>query len=117
MQKILIKGGRIIDGSGKRGFEGDVLISGDRIEFVGNADEKRAADAVVADAVEIDASGLVVAPGFIDIHAHADFALLQNGAASHKIMQGVTTEIVGNCGTGPAPANEAVKEYFESFLQ
>jgi N-acyl-D-amino-acid deacylase len=112
MQKILIKGGTIFDGSGKPGFEADVLISGERIRSVGKTDTGDAADAVV-----IDATGLAVAPGFIDIHAHADFALLQNGAASHKIMQGVTTEIIGNCGTGPTPANEAVKEYFESFLQ
>lgn len=112
MGKILIKGGLVIDGSGKRGFEADVLISGQKIHAVGNLEAEETADAEV-----IDASGLVVSPGFIDIHAHADFALLQNGAASHKIMQGVTTEIVGNCGTGPAPANDAVKEYFDSFLQ
>jgi N-acyl-D-amino-acid deacylase len=112
MQRILVKGGDIVDGSGKPAFRGDVLIAGDRIESVGKSDTQESADVEV-----IDASGLVIAPGFIDIHAHADFALLQNGAASHKIMQGVTTEIIGNCGTGPAPANEAVKEYFESFLQ
>jgi len=112
MGKIAIKGGRVVDGSGKPGFEADVMVSGERIERVGRLGEKELSGADV-----IDATGLVVAPGFIDIHAHADFALLQNGAASHKIMQGVTTEIIGNCGTGPTPANEAVKEYFESFLQ
>ena len=112
MGKILIKGGTVVDGSGKPGVEADVLISGNKIETVGKSGEMDATGAEV-----IDASDLVVSPGFIDIHAHADFALLQNGAASHKIMQGVTTEIIGNCGMGPAPANEAVKEYFDGFLQ
>ena len=112
MAKLAIKGGTVIDGSGKPGFEADVLVSGEKIEAVGRAGERD-----ISGAETIDASGLVVAPGFIDIHAHADFALLQNGAASHKIMQGVTTEIIGNCGMGPAPANEEVKEYFENFLR
>ena len=112
MAKLAIKGGRVIDGSGKPGFEADVLISGEKIEAVGQAGERD-----ISGAETIDASGLVVAPGFIDIHAHADFALLQDGLASQKIMQGVTTEIIGNCGMGPAPANEEVKEYFENFLQ
>jgi N-acyl-D-amino-acid deacylase len=110
MGKILIKGGSVIDGSGKRAFDADVLIDGDRIAAIGKIE-------LESDAEVIDATGLTVAPGFLDIHAHADFALLQKGSASQKIMQGVTTEVIGNCGIGAAPANDAVKEYFDGFLQ
>jgi N-acyl-D-amino-acid deacylase len=112
MEQIAIINGRLIDGSGKPGIEADVLIAGDRIRAVGRIEEKEARASEV-----IDATGLTVTPGFIDIHAHADFALLQNGLAPHKINQGVTTEIIGNCGTGPTPANEQVKQYFDTFLK
>ena len=112
MGQIAIINGQVMDGSGKPGYQADVLVKDDRIVSIGKIEE----EALSASEV-IDAGGLVVAPGFIDIHAHADFALLQDGAASHKIMQGVTTEIIGNCGTGPVPANDDVKQYFDTFLQ
>jgi len=112
MREIAIVNGRVVDGSGKPAWQADVLISNDRITRVGRIGKDELSDAHV-----IDAAGLVVAPGFIDIHAHADFALLQNGLAPHKINQGVTTEIIGNCGTGPTPANAEVKQYFDSFLR
>ena len=112
MQETAIVNGHVIDGSGRPGFQADVLISNEKIKRVGRFDTDEISEARV-----IDATGLVVAPGFIDIHAHADFALLQNGLAPHKINQGVTTEIIGNCGTGPAPANAEVKQYFDNFLR
>lgn len=112
MAQVAIINGTVVDGSGKPGVRADVLISGDRIKVLGHISEP----AIHASQV-IDASGLIVAPGFIDIHAHADFALLQNGLAPHKINQGVTTEIIGNCGTGPTPANAEVKQYFDTFLK
>jgi N-acyl-D-amino-acid deacylase len=80
-QKALVNG-RVVDGSGSPGYQADVLISDDKIELVGRIDRNDIAPADI-----IDAAGLVVAPGFIDIHAHADFALLQNGLAPHKINQ------------------------------
>ncbi len=67
----------------------------------------------------IDASGMVVCPGFIDIHSHSDINLLANPLAESKIRQGVTTELVGNCGGSPAPAigmaREALVDYGKPF--
>ena len=84
---LVIRHGRVVDGTGNPWFEADVAVSGDRIVAIGRplAGGKR----------EIDARGLVVAPGFIDIHSHSDFLLLEDGHAQSKIRQGVTTEILG----------------------
>ncbi len=106
---VIIRNGTIVDGSGRKGFAGDVGIAGERIVTVG----KVPGDAPLV----VDAAGMVVAPGFVDMHAHSDFALLKNPAASEKIMQGVTTNVIGNCGMSPAPANERVRQYFEGFLR
>ena len=84
---LVIHHGKIVDGSGNPWFYGDVAIKGDRITAVGR---------VAGDAVRvIDATGLVVAPGFIDMHSHSDWTLLEDGSAQSKIRQGVTTEIIG----------------------
>ncbi len=106
---IIIRNGTIIDGSGTKGFLGDVGIKGRRLAKVGEVGD----DAPIV----IDATGMVVAPGFVDIHAHSDFALLNNPGASEKLMQGVTTNVIGNCGLSPAPANEKVMQYFDLFLK
>src|SRR5436309_4004145 len=83
----MIRHGKIVDGSGNPWFYGDVAIKGDRIVGVGR---------VRGDAKQvIDATGLVVAPGFIDMHSHSDWVLLEDGNAQSKIHQGVTTEIIG----------------------
>ena len=85
---ILIRQGRIVDGTGNPWFVGDVAVRGDRVVAIGRnlkATAKR----------EIDARGLVVAPGFIDMHSHSDFLLLEDGNAQSKIRQGVTTEVLG----------------------
>ncbi|HUS35427.1 MAG TPA: amidohydrolase family protein, partial [Verrucomicrobiae bacterium] len=84
---VVIRNGRVMDGSGNPWFYGDVAISGDRIVGVGpvGGDAKRT----------IDATGLVVAPGFIDMHSHSDWTLLEDGDAQSKIRQGVTTEVLG----------------------
>ncbi len=86
---LLIRGGTIIDGTGNPWFEGDVAIRGDRIAALGHLAREAAAHRV------IDAHGLVVAPGFIDMHSHSDMTLLQDGDAPSKIHDGVTTEILG----------------------
>ena len=94
---VLIRGGKIVDGTGNPWFEGDVAIRGDRIEAVGSPGPQVAAHHV------IDATNLVVAPGFIDIHSHSDMTLLEDGSAQSKIRQGVTTEILGeDTSAGPA---------------
>jgi N-acyl-D-aspartate/D-glutamate deacylase len=85
---VVIRHGKIVDGSGNPWFFGDVAIRGDRIVAVGRVREGAARR-------EIDARGLIVAPGFIDMHSHSDFTLLEDGRAESKIRQGVTTEILG----------------------
>jgi N-acyl-D-amino-acid deacylase len=93
---ILIRGGTVIDGSGKPGERADVAVEGGRIARVG-PDLPRDADKI------IDAGGLAVTPGFIDIKTHSDFTLPINPKAESKVRQGVTTEIIGHCGFSVAP--------------
>jgi N-acyl-D-amino-acid deacylase len=101
---ILIVNGKIIDGSGNPWFYGDVGIKGDKIVFVGHAGPDARAER------SIDARGLVVAPGFIDMLGQSEFSLLVDNRAISKITQGVTTEITGEGGS-IAPVNEAqIKE-------
>ena len=85
---VLIRGGRIVDGTGNPWFHGDVAVRGGKIVAVGRVPAGKAAK-------EIAASGLVVAPGFIDMHSHSDTVLLEDGSAQSKIRQGVTTDVLG----------------------
>lgn len=101
--RILIKNGKIIDGSGAPFFYGDVLVEKGRIQEIGLVNT--GAEHV------IDAAGKVVAPGFIDIHTHSDTVYMLNNRGKSKIEQGVTTELVGNCGFSVAPAyGQAAKD-------
>lgn len=95
-ERILLRGGEVHDGSGRPPQTVDVLIEGDRIAAVGRIEAPGSARIV-------DATGLVVAPGFIDVHSHSDYTLLVDPRAVSSIHQGVTLEIVGNCGHGCAP--------------
>jgi len=97
MDDLLIRGGQLIDGTGAPGREANVSISTGRIVAI-EPRAKRPARRV------IDAQGQVVAPGFIDIHTHSDFTLPLNPRAESKTRQGVTLEVVGNCGFSVAPA-------------
>jgi len=99
---ILIKGGTVIDGLGQPGFLADVGIRGDRIEYIGK--KKRISGTTI-----IDGFGLVVAPGFIDIHTHCDRGILGQPDNKNYILQGVTTVIGGNCGGSPL----SIEEYFD----
>ena len=104
---LVIRNGTVVDGTGAARVVADVGVRGDRIVGVGQL----AVDA----ASTIDAAGRIVAPGFIDVHAHDDFALLDRPACEFKVMQGVTTEIVGNCGFGAAPMTPFYEQVLSAF--
>ena len=103
MFDMIIKNAYVLDGTGSQRFKADIGIEGLRIVKIGNLNSEKAVQ-------NIDASGLVVSPGFIDMHSHSDLTLLINPKAESKIRQGITTEVIGNCGSSAAPLNEAIKE-------
>ncbi len=109
MDDLLIRGGHVIDGTGAPGFDADVSVGAGRIVAVERR-SSRAARRV------IDARGQVVAPGLIDIHTHSDFTLPLNPRAESKIRQGVTLEVVGNCGFSVAPALPDRVEMLREYL-
>jgi N-acyl-D-amino-acid deacylase len=96
MTDLLITGGAVVDGTGAPERTADVAISGGLIEAVGDLAGRSAATVLSAD-------GCVVCPGFVDVHTHSDLTLLSSPAAHSKVRQGVTTELVGNCGLGVTP--------------
>jgi len=96
MFDVLIHGGEVIDGTGAASFRADVGLKDGVIAEIGDLKGRAASR-------EIEAGGRAVAPGFIDIHTHSDFNLPVNPLASGKTLQGVTTEVTGNCGFSPAP--------------
>ncbi len=99
---VLIKGGRIVDGTGAPWYRGDVGIVGDRIQSVGNVGNATARKT-------IDAANLVVAPGFIDMLGQSEFEVLVDNRAASKITMGVTTEVTGE-GTSIAPINDRIRQ-------
>jgi N-acyl-D-amino-acid deacylase len=94
---LVIRGGVVYDGTGAESREADVGVKDGRIAAIGSLEPSER---------EIDAVGLAVAPGFIDIHSHSDYTLLVDPRAISAIHQGVTTEIVGNCGFGCFPIRD-----------
>jgi len=109
MGTIILRGGTIVDGTGAPGYKGDVWIEGDKIRELGKVESGRAGEV-------IDVSGLVVAPGFIDIHTHTDRKIFDNPLGDSKVMQGVTTDVTSNCGIGPFPASPCRFADLESYL-
>jgi N-acyl-D-amino-acid deacylase len=109
MDDIVIRGGQVIDGSGAPGRVADVVIKDGRIVAIDSNSDRQARRS-------IDASGQVVAPGFVDIHTHSDFTLPLNPRAESKIRQGVTTEVLGNCGFSAAPALPGRVEMLRDYL-
>ena len=98
-KKYLLKNATIYDGSGSNPFNGNVLIENGKIVEVGNIDN--------VDAEIIDINGKALAPGFIDMHSHDDVAMFVYPDMDFKLMQGVTTNVNGNCGSGVIPHSSA----------
>jgi N-acyl-D-amino-acid deacylase len=98
MHDIVIRGGTIVDGTGKASFTGDVAIEGDRIAAVGGklGPARR----------EIDATGLLVTPGWVDVHTHYDGQAMWDPLLAPSCWHGVTTVMFGNCGVGFAPVKK-----------
>ena len=94
----LIRQATIVDGSGRASYIADLAIRGERIALLGDAGQARARR-------ELDARGLVLAPGFIDVHTHDDTQVIRQPSMLPKLSQGVTTVIVGNCGISAAPVS------------
>jgi dihydroorotase/N-acyl-D-amino-acid deacylase len=106
---LLIRGGRVVDGSGRPAYTADVAIKGDRIVKIGNLSQAPAARV-------IDARSLVIAPGFIDMLGQSETYLLIDPRANSKVMMGVTTEITGE-GESIAPINDRQIKEQEDFLR
>ena len=114
---VLIRNGRIVDGSGRPRFQADLGITGDRIAFIGHANGAKATR-------EIDATGKIVCPGFVDPHSHADLSIFREDHTTllePLVRQGITTFVGGNCGMSLAPIQdtnrEAIQEYIGIFTQ
>jgi N-acyl-D-aspartate/D-glutamate deacylase len=112
MYDLLIRNARIIDGTGNPWFQGDIAIAGASVTAVGR---------VTGEASRVlDAAGLYVCPGFIDVHAHGDFTPFDKRVVDYKLRQGITTEVNGNCGFSAAPVHPAtvslVRRYVEGFI-
>ena len=108
MYDLVIKNARIVDGLGTPAFDGDIAVKDGRIAEMGE---------IPPSAPEvIDAGGQVAAPGFIDVHGHSDlFAFVDPDRAS-KLCQGITTELCGQCGLGPAPVSQAFYPQYAGYL-
>ena len=106
---ILITGAMAVDGTGAEPKPGDILIEGDRI--VDYADRIDAPEAEV-----FDASGLMAAPGFIDMHTHGDFDRLKHAIGIERLLQGCTMEVVGNCGLTSFPYNDTIARELQPMM-
>src|SRR2546425_12232209 len=100
---VVIHGGRVLDGTGAPWRRADIGTRGAKIARVGDVGRSKSA-------IVIDASGKYVAPGFIDIHTHSDLGILVEPTAECAVRQGVTTDVIGNCGDSPAPISERYRE-------
>lgn len=109
MFDLVIRGGTIVDGSGGAPFTGDVAISGDRIAQVGTVDGTARN--------EIDATGKIVAPGFVDIHTHYDGQATWDAEMAPSSWHGVTTVVMGNCGVGFAPAKPDKHDWLIGLME
>ncbi len=103
MKDILIRNASVVDGTGAAAYEADVRIVGDKIAELGRLEDDNAGQI-------IDAANQTLAPGFIDMHSHADFSLPVLPTADSLVYQGITTAVIGQCGLSPAPLLEETRE-------
>ena len=106
---LAIKDGLIYDGLGNEPFQADIGVADGKIKTIGKIEAGEAYKV-------IEAAGEVVCPGFIDFHSHADFALLNQPESYAKVIQGVTTEVIGNCGFSPAPSAPETMDLLRTYL-
>lgn len=107
MADIIIRNGRVVDGTGNPWFRGDIAITNGTIQAIGNISEN-------ANTV-IDAENRIVCPGFIDMHAHPDLTIFYKETQDYKLRQGITTEVGGNCGFTAAPLNSRTSDGLKKY--
>ncbi len=110
MLDLLIRNGKVVDGTGDPGFLADIGVKDGKIAKIGDLDTLDAGQV-------IDAGGQVVCPGFIDIHTHNDIMLTYDTVCQSKLLQGVTTQVMGNCGFSAAPLCDATAYMFHSYAE
>lgn len=94
MYDLLVRNARLLDGSGQPAFKGDIAVEEGRIVAIGDLTNTDARHA-------IDAQGHIACPGFIDSHTHSDLTIALDGRALSSLSQGITTQVMGNCGVSP----------------
>jgi N-acyl-D-aspartate/D-glutamate deacylase len=109
MHDLVIRGGSVVDGSGRPAFAADVAIDGDRISAVGRVAERGRR--------ELDAGGRIVTPGFVDIHTHLDAQLAWDPIASSSCWHGVTSVVIGNCGVTFAPVKAGDHAWLAEMME
>lgn len=97
--EFVLANGKIVDGCGNPWFWGDLAIERGRVAQIAPA-------GTLHGLARIDVNGRYIVPGFIDIHTHSDLSILINRRAESVVRQGVTTEVIGNCGMSPAPVDD-----------
>ncbi len=106
---LVIRNGHVVDGTGAPGISGDIAIDGDRITAIGRVTDRGER--------EVDADGLVVTPGFVDIHTHLDAQIAWDPLGSSSCWHGVTSVVLGNCGVSFAPCAPHEREYLAEMME
>lgn len=109
MFDVVIQNSIIVDGTGAKPYAGDIAIQGDKIAFI-------APKIAEPSETTINARGLPVSPGFIDVHSHTDLTATLHPSAERALRQGITTEVTGNCGLSAAPLSEKNREYWGCYM-
>lgn len=109
MFDIKITNGWIVDGTGDKAYKGDIGVVGEKIAAIGDLQKHESKQC-------IDAQGKMISPGFIDMHTHSDFSFIYDAKANSHLYNGVTTDVISNCGIGPAPITEEQKETLIAYL-